>query len=92
MKLWENIEIDGINRLEPRAHFLSFPTREALERNENRYTHAFRNLNGSWKFLFLDAPEYSPEGFFESGFDTKDMDDIVVPGNWQLQGYGKMHY
>lgn len=40
----------------------------------------------------LDAPEYSPEGFFNSDFDVTKMDDITVPGNWQLQGYGKMHY
>ena len=42
--------------------------------------------------MFLDAPEYSPEGFFNSDFDVTKMDDITVPGNWQLQGYGKMHY
>ena len=44
------------------------------------------------EIYFLDAPEYSPEGFFNSDFDVTKMDDITVPGNWQLQGYGKMHY
>lgn len=92
MKIWENNQINGINRMPARAHFLTFPTKEKALLNSNRYTHAFKNLNGVWKFLFLDAPEYSPEGFYESGFDTAFMDDITVPGNWQLQGYGKMHY
>ena len=40
----------------------------------------------------MDAPEYSPTGFFEPDFDTAIMADIKVPGNWQVQGYGKMHY
>lgn len=92
MKTWENHQIDGINRMPSRAHFLTFPSKEKALLNNNRYTHAFKNLNGVWKFMFLDAPEYSPEGFFNSDFDVTKMDDITVPGNWQLQGYGKMHY
>ncbi|RDY28593.1 beta-galactosidase subunit alpha [Romboutsia weinsteinii] len=92
MKLWENIAVDGINRLDARTHFLSFPSRELALLGENKYTHNFKNLNGSWKFLFLDAPEYSPEDFFKEEFNTESWDNIVVPGNWQLQGYGKMHY
>lgn len=92
MKTWENHQIDGINRMPARVHFLTFPSKEKALLNNNRYTHAFKNLNGVWKFMFLDAPEYSPEGFFNSDFDVTKMDDITVPGNWQLQGYGKMHY
>lgn len=92
MKTWENHQIDGINRMPARAHFLTFPSKEKALLNNNRYTHAFKNLNGVWKCMFLDAPEYSPEGFFNSDFDVTKMDDITVPGNWQLQGYGKMHY
>ena len=92
MKTWENHQIDGINRMPARAHFLTFPSKEKALLNNNRYTYAFKNLNGVWKFMFLDAPEYSPEGFFNSDFDVTKMDDITVPGNWQLQGYGKMHY
>lgn len=92
MKLWENINVDGINRLEARSYFRSFDSMEKAEINENRYSHKFKNLNGTWKFLFLDAPEYSPAGFSDDDFNTESWDDIIVPGNWQLQGYGKMHY
>lgn len=92
MKLWENINVDGINRLEARSYFRSFDSMEKAEINENRYSHKFKNLNGAWKFLFLDAPEYSPAGFSDDDFNTENWDDIIVPGNWQLQGYGKMHY
>lgn len=92
MKIWENYQLDHINRLEPRAHFSTFPTREKALLNQNKYTHAFKNLNGLWKFLLVDAPEYSPSKFYEPDFDTAEMADIKVPGNWQVQGYGKMHY
>ncbi|MDU1454052.1 MAG: beta-galactosidase subunit alpha [Paeniclostridium sordellii] len=92
MKLWENIHIDGINRLDARAHFLSFPSKKLALIGEKKYTHNYKNLNGSWKFLFLDAPEYSPEGFYKEEYNTDNWNNIIVPGNWQLQGYGKMHY
>ncbi|HBI1831890.1 TPA: beta-galactosidase subunit alpha, partial [Enterococcus faecalis] len=92
MKTWENYKVDSINRLPGRAHFSSFPSKETALLNENKYTQAYKNLNGCWHFLFLEAPEYSPENFFATDFDTSQMDQITVPGNWQVQGYGKMHY
>lgn len=92
MKLWENMNIDGINRLDARANFLSFPSKKLALMGDKKYTHNYKNLNGSWKFLFLDAPEYSPEGFYKEEFNIENWDNIIVPGNWQLQGYGKMHY
>lgn len=92
MKIWENYQVDSVNRLAPRAHFLSFPSIEKANLGDNKYTHAFKNLNGKWKFMFLAAPEYSPVDFYQKDFDTQQMDDITVPGNWQVQGYGKMHY
>lgn len=92
MKLWENINIDGIGRLDARSYFRSFESKEKAKLIDNRYTHKFKNLNGTWKFLFLDAPEYSPVGFYNKDFSVENWDNIEVPGNWQLQGYGKMHY
>lgn len=92
MKIWENIQIDGVNRLEPRASFKSFPNRELAFTNQNKYTHGFKSLNGEWKFLFLDAPEYSPKDFYLSDFDTKNFTTINVPSNWQCEGYGQMQY
>ena len=92
MKLWENIHIDGINRLASRTHFLSFPSKELALIGDKKHTYNFKSLNGNWKFLFLGAPEYSPKDFYKEDFNTDSWDEIVVPGNWQLQGYGNMHY
>ncbi|NBJ67978.1 MULTISPECIES: beta-galactosidase subunit alpha [Clostridia] len=83
-KRWENHKLDGINRLEARAHFTSL--------SASKKPHFYQNLNGEWSFLFLDAPEYSPADFYKTEFDISSWDIIEVPGNWQMQGYGKMHY
>jgi beta-galactosidase len=45
-----------------------------------------RSLNGEWKFLLAPKPESVPEGFMRPPFDASGWDDILVPGNWQLQG------
>lgn len=92
LKRWEDIKTDEINRMEARAHYLSYPTRETAETGESTKTHFFQCLNGTWKFVYLEAPEYWPDGFAQDDLDTSKWDDITVPSNWQLQGYGNMHY
>lgn len=51
-----------------------------------------KSLNGEWKFLYLDAPEYAPEGFEKPDFSTDGWNGIQVPSCWQREGYDKMHY
>ena len=92
LKRWEDIQTDGINRLSARAHFNSYPSRKAADTGEASNSHFYQSLNGTWKFTFLEAPEYMPDGFYQDDLDINGWDDITVPGNWQLQGYGKMHY
>lgn len=79
-KHWEDPALLHINRRESRTDF--------VRPEEDRK----KTLNGVWKFLYVEAPEYSPEGFYDEAFDDGGWDEIPVPSNWQLQGYGKMHY
>jgi evolved beta-galactosidase subunit alpha len=85
-KRWENHKVDDINRMEARSHFTSLST---IEENKQ---HFYQNLNGEWSFLYLDAPEYSPEDFYKTDYDYSTWVEIEVPGNWQTQGFGNMHY
>jgi len=86
LKLWENYQLSGCHRLPARSHFNSyFQSNPQQPRN-------YQLLNGTWRFKFLDAPEYAPKDFAEPNYDDHGWDDIPVPSNWQLQGYGKMHY
>ncbi|MEC5423448.1 beta-galactosidase subunit alpha [Virgibacillus sp. C22-A2] len=91
-KVWEDITKTDINRMKPRAFFRSFPTKQGALAGDAGYGHHFKSLNGMWDFLFLPAPEYSPVGFEKVGFDNREWDTIQVPSNWQMEGYGKMHY
>lgn len=80
-KRWEDEELLHINRRKPHTDF--------RRRNQEEYR---ISLNGNWKFCYLEAPEYSPEGFWDADFCDEGWDEITVPSCWELQGYGGMHY
>lgn len=47
------------------------------------------DLNGEWDFSYYTSHKDIPVDFLaEDNFKNK----IMVPGNWQMQGYGKPHY
>ena len=92
LKRWENNQIDHLNRMESRAHYSSYPNYDSALNNDVNNSHFHMSLNGTWDFLYLEAPEYSPEDFYETNASLSNWDSIIVPSNWQMQGYGKMHY
>ena len=51
-----------------------------------------RLLNGRWKFQWVPNPAVAAQDFQSVEFDDGDWDELAVPGNWQLQGYGTPIY
>ena len=47
------------------------------------------SLNGTWKFLYSENPAGVPKDFFLPGFSDRKWDDITVPSNWEMQGFGQ---
>ena len=77
---WENPQVIGINK-EPYHANLTLPSK--------RYSSGeCESLDGVWKFRWSPRPEQRTVDFYEPGFDVSGWDDIVVPGEWQMQGYG----
>ena len=71
--------ITCINVLEDSAHFPIYKEKENLR----------KSLNGKWKFLFVDKFD---EKYIKEDFDIAELKDIIVPGHFELQGYGKPQY
>lgn len=46
------------------------------------------SLNGKWKFFWSDTPEGIPANFFEPRFSDRKWEQIDVPSNWEMQGFG----
>ncbi|MCM2369751.1 glycoside hydrolase family 2 TIM barrel-domain containing protein [Aporhodopirellula aestuarii] len=85
---WENEQVIGINKLPPRATALPFPDRDAALKATPEATPYYQSLNGPWKFHWSKDPSERPVDFYRNEFDVTGWDDIPVPSNWQLQGYG----
>jgi beta-galactosidase len=69
----ENTSVFELNQEEGRAYFIP-------EKN--------LSLNGNWKFYWSDVPEKIPNDFFKENFNDRRWDEIPVPSNWEMQGYG----
>ena len=81
---WENPQVIGINKL-PYHATLQLPSKE----NECQ---EIISLDGQWLFHWSRNPEERPVTFYEEDYDVSQWDKITVPGNWQLQGFGKPIY
>ena len=81
---WENPAVLGINKL-PYHATLQLPSKWKDCRE-------IVSLDGQWLFHWSKDPESRPVGFEREDYDVSKWDKITVPGNWQLQGYGKPIY
>ena len=52
------------------------------------------SLNGTWAFKLVNGLGTPDElkGWNEPGYDTREWDDIAVPGNWETQGLKSPQY
>jgi len=81
---WENPNIIGINKL-PYHSTLQLPSRENVCKE-------IVSLDGEWFFNWSKDPDSRPVDFYLNSYDVSNWSKIKVPGNWQMQGYGKPIY
>jgi beta-galactosidase len=83
---WENPAVVQIDREPPRAAFRVHPDVGRAEAGgDSSWT---QSLNGRWNFAWSPRPEEEPPPFYRPDFDVSGWEEIVVPGNWQMQGFG----
>ncbi|QGY43634.1 DUF4981 domain-containing protein [Maribellus comscasis] len=85
---WENPAVFEKGQNLPRAFHIPFSSKAEALRNRISGNENYRLLNGQWRFKWVETPEQVPEGFWHPDFDVKEWDEIKVPANWQMEGYG----
>lgn len=86
---WENPAVLSINKEAPHATINPYSTRnEAIVGGPMGDNANVVSLNGEWKFLWAPNPDGGPENFFATKFADDGWDEIPVPSNWQMLGYG----
>ncbi len=83
---WEDPNIITINTEDPHAtfyHFNEYGLNMPIESLSN-----YQTLNGIWKFNWAAKPADRPDFFYNEDYDVSQWDDIDVPSDWQMRGYG----
>lgn len=86
MREWEDPKTFAVNKRLPQANRIFFLDQKTL----NDYN--YQSLNGEWDFKYLPNHNTYQQKFYRKDFSSSDWDQINVPSNWQLEGYGKPHY
>ncbi|MBU1101250.1 MAG: DUF4981 domain-containing protein [Bacteroidetes bacterium] len=86
--VWEDPKVFNINREAPRATFFPFEDYTLAIENIPSNSKYYQSLNGTWKFNWVGVPESRPVKFYEKDYNTKNWDNITVPGSFELQGFG----
>lgn len=89
---WENQSVTQINRETQHAPWGAYTTLEQALACDREASPRSMSLDGTWRFVLADRPDAVPEGFWKDGCDTSGWATIQVPGNWELQGFGKPIY
>ncbi len=90
LQIWQDPRVFEIGRQPMSCSSRRFPNRTSALKNGSTKNEYF--LNGSWKFILVEAPGQEPEHFYAQNYSDQDWDKIQVPGLWQLQGFGIPHY
>ncbi len=89
---WTSPECVGLNRLPMRATLYPFPDADAARTRPREASPWFRLLDGQWRFRLAARPEELTAADVAADTDRTGWDEVAVPGNWTLQGYGHPHY
>jgi beta-galactosidase len=84
----ENPRMIGQNKVTPHSYFIPFPDEQSAMKLANEESPFYKSLNGIWKFNWVRNPANKPTEFMKTEFNVSDWDDIPVPSNWELEGYG----
>ncbi len=89
---WQDPSVFNVNREPPHATFLPFQNREAALKGDPAVSPFFLSLDGPWRFAWAPAPAQAPDGFQDPAFPDRAWDELDVPSNWEMKGYGTRLY
>ena len=89
---WQDVSTVEVNREAPRTEFVTYTSEEKALTRDFSSSENYQLLNGNWKFLYYDSYKDVPASVTDPATDDSSWNEIKVPGNWELQGYGTAIY
>jgi beta-galactosidase len=84
---WNQLEINELGAESKHSSFMYFENEKLAIENDWNKSSYYKSLNGIWKFKWSRKPTDRPVDFYNPGYDFSKWDEILVPCDWQLQGY-----
>jgi len=89
---YQSPTINGRYRLRSRSTAYTFDSIEKAKTFDREQSGYYQSLNGNWKFAFVPKPADVIADFEGVDFDVSKWDEIDVPSNWEMRGYGRPIY
>ena len=89
-KEWQDPTLNEVNRAPMHTHYFAYAASETAAAPEASAN--YLSLHGPWSFNWVQSADQRPTGFWNPSYDDKGWDKMVVPGIWELNGYGDPIY
>jgi beta-galactosidase len=88
----ENPSMFSENQEKPRANFIPYQDHVSARSFSREKSERVNILNGKWKFHWFSNSLLVPDDFHQPGFNDAQWNQITVPSNWQMEGFGHLMY
>lgn len=86
---WKDLDVFAVNSETERTEMIFWDNWEDALSQDFEQSSYYKSLNGTWKFLYHDSQEnMDPEIGKTTAAKAESWEDIKVPGNWEMQGFG----
>lgn len=85
---WENPVLFEVNKEAPHATFMIFDNQQDVIADDYKRSPYYQSLNGTWKFIYTAKHADRIRDFFRNELNTAKWNDITVPSNWEIKGFG----
>ncbi len=85
---WEDEIVFEKNKEKPHASFMLYTNTNDVIKDDYSNSPYYKSLNGIWKFAYASTPDTRIKNFYEPELNTQTWNDITVPSNWEMKGFG----
>lgn len=85
---WENPAVFERNQTESHTPLTPFVDLDEALKGDREANAYYLSLNGIWKFNWASTVAEAPADFYKNENEVRTWDEIEVPSNWQMKGFG----
>lgn len=86
---WENPLRYEWNKEKPHVDFALYENADDARTEDYSRSPWIHSLNGKWKFRYASSIVESVKDFYRTDLSEEDWQEIAVPSNWELKGFGE---